>query len=212
MEALLEPPEGISVAQQRTRSRILSAAADHFARFGYRRANIADIADEAGIGKGTVYLYFANKIELLAACVAQEKLELIPQLEQAMDRPPSQRLEAYLQIVIGFAITAPLSGAIIKGDRELSAAMADATEEGLLTDPGQGISLISELVADAAPGLPADERDRLAQILLVVSSLPAHLSSMQFLVDLSAEAFTSSYARVLAHGVASHSPSRTETS
>jgi AcrR family transcriptional regulator len=211
MEALTETPEGTSATQQRTRSRILGAAADHFARFGYRRTNIADIADEAGIGKGTVYLYFDNKIELLAACVAQEKLELIPQLEQAMSRPPSERLEAYLQIAIRFVITAPLSGALIRGDRELSAAMADAAEEGLLTDPGQGISLVAELVADAAPGLADEERDRLAQVLLAVSSLPAHLPALEFLVDLSAEEFTASYARVLALGVASHSPSRTET-
>ena len=39
----------------------MDVATSHFVRFGYRKANIAEIAIDAGIGKGTVYLHFENK-------------------------------------------------------------------------------------------------------------------------------------------------------
>jgi TetR/AcrR family fatty acid metabolism transcriptional regulator len=47
------------------RDAILEAALRVFARHGYAAARVSDIAAEAGIGKGTVYLYFASKEELL---------------------------------------------------------------------------------------------------------------------------------------------------
>ena len=153
----------------------------------------------------TVYLYFPSKIELLTACIAREKAELIPQLEATVELPPEDRLEAYLQIVIRFALTAPLSSALLKGDRELSAVLADAAEEGVPADTGRGVAFIADLIVDAAPGVPEDERDRLAKVLLMIVALPAHISSLQELMDMSNEDFITTYARVLARGVATHS-------
>jgi len=44
---------------------ILDAGLHTFARNGYGAARIGDIAAAAGIGKGTVYLYFSSKEDLL---------------------------------------------------------------------------------------------------------------------------------------------------
>ena len=44
---------------------ILQAAVKVFARRGYFNAKVADIAREAGIADGTVYLYFKSKDEVL---------------------------------------------------------------------------------------------------------------------------------------------------
>ena len=46
---------------------ILDAAARLLLRSPERIANMADVADEAGLAKGTVYLYFPSKEELLLA-------------------------------------------------------------------------------------------------------------------------------------------------
>jgi AcrR family transcriptional regulator len=54
-------------AQQRVREHLLHTAAAHFARDGYDRANINDIALEAGFAKGTIYNYFSSKAELFGA-------------------------------------------------------------------------------------------------------------------------------------------------
>jgi AcrR family transcriptional regulator len=40
---------------------ILDAAKHVYAKKGYHAATIADVAKEAGLGKGTLYLYFKNK-------------------------------------------------------------------------------------------------------------------------------------------------------
>ncbi len=53
--------------RERKRRAILDAAAAEIARHGYDRANINTIAERAGIGRGTIYLYFASKDEVLAA-------------------------------------------------------------------------------------------------------------------------------------------------
>jgi TetR/AcrR family fatty acid metabolism transcriptional regulator len=46
------------------RERILEAAQSIFARKGYYQAKIEEIAELAGVGKGTVYEYFTSKQEL----------------------------------------------------------------------------------------------------------------------------------------------------
>ena len=43
---------------------IIEAAMKIFARDGFHKATISDIAEVAGIGKGTVYEYFNSKTEL----------------------------------------------------------------------------------------------------------------------------------------------------
>lgn len=44
---------------------ILEAAVKTFARTGYHRTRVADIAREAGVADGTVYIYFNNKEDIL---------------------------------------------------------------------------------------------------------------------------------------------------
>lgn len=54
----------VIVDKDKKRREIIEAAMAVFARAGYRRAKIKDVADEAGVGKGTVYEYFRSKREL----------------------------------------------------------------------------------------------------------------------------------------------------
>jgi AcrR family transcriptional regulator len=61
--------DGSSVlaVDSRTRTRILDAALHHIALFGEDRVSISGVADEAGLSRGTVYRYFANREGLLDA-------------------------------------------------------------------------------------------------------------------------------------------------
>jgi AcrR family transcriptional regulator len=49
------------------RSRLVEAACAVFAEKGYAATRVADIAERAAVGKGTVYEYFSSKEELLFA-------------------------------------------------------------------------------------------------------------------------------------------------
>jgi len=55
------------VDKEARRLELVRAAARVFAREGFRGARIADVATEAGLGKGTVYEYFRSKEELFFA-------------------------------------------------------------------------------------------------------------------------------------------------
>jgi AcrR family transcriptional regulator len=66
--------------REATRRHIIRQAASEFARLGFDQANINVIAEHAGIGKGTIYLYFENKRELFLAMlrhIANEQLATI---------------------------------------------------------------------------------------------------------------------------------------
>src|ERR671912_253682 len=53
--------------KQERQQAILDAAERLLRRSPERVANVAEVADEAGLAKGTVYLYFPSKEELLLA-------------------------------------------------------------------------------------------------------------------------------------------------
>ncbi len=54
---------------------VLNAAAAVIARLGYDKTTMADIADEAGVSRGTVYLYFKGKEELFEALLYREWMQ-----------------------------------------------------------------------------------------------------------------------------------------
>lgn len=55
---------------ERTRARILAAAADRFARDGYEQVGVRDIAADAGVDAALVCRYFGSKEDLFAQVVA----------------------------------------------------------------------------------------------------------------------------------------------
>ncbi len=58
------------------RRRILDAAVQVFAARGFYNARVSDIAKEAGVADGTIYLYFKNKDDLLIS-LFEDRMEVI---------------------------------------------------------------------------------------------------------------------------------------
>lgn len=52
--------------------RILDAAAELIIHYGYDKTTVSDIANAAGVSKGTIYLHFAGKDELFEALLFRE--------------------------------------------------------------------------------------------------------------------------------------------
>jgi AcrR family transcriptional regulator len=59
----------LAAAPPDLRTRVLDAADRLLARYGYRKMTVDDIAGEAGIGKGSVYLAFASKEDVALSCI-----------------------------------------------------------------------------------------------------------------------------------------------
>jgi len=63
------------------KEKLLEAAAMVFSQNGYARSTIADVAQQAGIGKGTVYGYFASKEELFFALFNWYGEQAMPEID-----------------------------------------------------------------------------------------------------------------------------------
>ena len=85
------------------REKILTAARGLFARFGFRKTSIEEIAREARIGKGTLYLYFHSKEEIYAEVLTEIGNKMVDELERAASAAgsPADRLKAYLLVKTG---------------------------------------------------------------------------------------------------------------
>jgi AcrR family transcriptional regulator len=53
------------------RQRILEAARKHFRYYGVRKTTMQEIARDAGVAVGTLYIYFRDKDDLLVACTQE---------------------------------------------------------------------------------------------------------------------------------------------
>lgn len=87
------------------REAILVAALELFGRYGFRRTSIDDIARQAGVAKGTVYLYVENK-EALFRTLARTTLDGVlanaRAAAEARGGPIAERLTAVLDAKFGF--------------------------------------------------------------------------------------------------------------
>lgn len=94
-------------AMQETRGRLMEAAAEEFARYGYDKANVNQIAESAGFAIGTVYNYFPSKRDLMLAFIdetAQMHVDYI--VEQVKSTPdPALRMEAFFRAGFDFVET-----------------------------------------------------------------------------------------------------------
>lgn len=72
---------------------ILQAALECFAANGFEGTRLDDVARRAGITKGTIYVYFANKEQLFAATLREKTDPVFAHLAGLMDRPAGPAIE-----------------------------------------------------------------------------------------------------------------------
>jgi AcrR family transcriptional regulator len=82
------------------RQRILDAAEQRLWHYGFKKTTIDEIASDAGVGKGTVYLYFEGKEDIGLAIIANYKEKSLLEIEaiaRDLDKTPPQKLKEMLQ-------------------------------------------------------------------------------------------------------------------
>lgn len=80
-----------------TRARVLTAAAEVFARTGFLATSMNDIVDQAGVTKGAVYFHFASK-EALAVAIVEEQFRQWPAVVEAITRNSPDELTAIVAL------------------------------------------------------------------------------------------------------------------
>ena len=97
-------PSKEEVVQEFRVQSIQEAAMRVIARKGMSAATMADIAGEAGIAKGTIYLYFRDRDELVEKTFESAMTQLHARIDAALDYDVAfeQKLRALLAAVSGF--------------------------------------------------------------------------------------------------------------
>jgi AcrR family transcriptional regulator len=100
-----------------TQTAILEGASRRFAHYGYAKTSMDDIAAEARVAKGTVYLYCANKQDLFYQAVARDLQGWTERLSSLIDpaRPADQILADMGRADAAFVEERPLVADLLAG-------------------------------------------------------------------------------------------------
>jgi AcrR family transcriptional regulator len=143
---------------------IAAAALRLFARYGYKRTSMDDIAREAGVARATLYLHFKGKDDVFRAMLAGLGAQVETRCREALATPGpfAQRLAALMEAHHGTAFAAFSAGEHLG---ELKAVMLAIAGAELAAFETIFVSFARQLFEDAAArgeiaiarsGLPLD--------------------------------------------------------
>jgi TetR/AcrR family transcriptional regulator, fatty acid metabolism regulator protein len=127
--------------------RILDAAVKVFAGKGFHRSRVSEIAREAGVADGTIYLYFKNKDDILISLFEETMQEAVSrfrqEIEEAGDAP--SRLERLVRLHLEEFQANPDLAAVFQVElRQSGRFMRQYRKEGLK----QYLDLIGSILED----------------------------------------------------------------
>jgi len=88
------------------RQAVLDGAFRRFARYGYRRTSLGDIAEEVGLSRPALYHYFRNKEDVFRALSQRINADVVAAVTKAAQQPDGdveERLYAVLEARVGWA-------------------------------------------------------------------------------------------------------------
>jgi AcrR family transcriptional regulator len=81
---------------------ITAAALELFVERGFAATRLEDVAARAGVSKGTVYLYFANKEDLFKAVVREGLVSPIAEMQGLVEQFPGDSFELLRVLIFGW--------------------------------------------------------------------------------------------------------------
>ena len=186
----------------RIQHRILEVATKQFVQFGFRKTSISDIADHAGVGKGSLYLHFESKQELFLSCQLEEQRVLYEQFDKISEMPKEDRLKAYLECTLTFATSAPLSKALLTRPKDYAALIDEMGVTNIKNLSAAGTNLIvKNIISSANKDLSLDDQKSLAVTISLLTSAIGHLPEIIFeMSEVQVKDFVNTLVSLLDHG------------
>jgi AcrR family transcriptional regulator len=140
------PPSKLNNRSLRAQ-RILDAAAQLLERLGYSRVTIDDIARQASVGKGTVYLHWPNREALFMAVLQRELLQFIDDLAPILrDNPEELLLHRLVRHFWLAAYRRPLIRAVFVQDLETLGRLTSAGDPRFIAQQYEAFEAYVELL------------------------------------------------------------------
>jgi len=115
-----EQHRGARDLRQERAGRILDAAATLIQRWGYQKTTLDDIARQARVARGTIYLHWKTREALLGALLARESLKVAEDLRQRMQEDPQgATLQGFAKHSLLATLHNPLMRAMMARDSEM---------------------------------------------------------------------------------------------
>ncbi|MEJ7598028.1 MAG: TetR/AcrR family transcriptional regulator [Kofleriaceae bacterium] len=96
------------------RARILAAAERVFAKRGFFAARVSEIAKDAGVADGTIYLYFKSKDDLLISLFEARMKQVNAALREAVAAvPPADQLRAFIRTYLRLVNDEPAAAEVL---------------------------------------------------------------------------------------------------
>jgi AcrR family transcriptional regulator len=106
--------------RQQRADRILDAAAELMLRWGYKKTTIDDIARQASVAKGTIYLHWKTRGDLFSALMRREYNRLVVDIQQRIaGDPEGGTLEGITKHSMLATMKSPLMKAVLLRDTDL---------------------------------------------------------------------------------------------
>jgi TetR/AcrR family fatty acid metabolism transcriptional regulator len=146
------------------RERILTAAERIFARRGFFAAKVSDVAKEAGVADGTIYLYFKSKDDLLISLFERRMQQVNEALREAVAGidSPREQLRAFIKTYLQLVHDEPTAVEVLTIELRQSSKFMKEYENPQFAD---FLRLLGGIIADA------QERRELDR------SIPAHVAA-----------------------------------
>ena len=124
---------------------ILAAACDLFAKQGYMRASIAELADACKLSRGALYHYFESKEAILFAILDAHVRQMIADVEVAMARQSTtlDRFRAAIRAIVELNARSSNEQRLILNDLSF---LAEAEQQAIKTLERQLVDTISDLL------------------------------------------------------------------
>ena len=150
--------------------RILDAAADLFAHFGYDKTTVDDIARSAGVSKGAIYLHFKGKDALFEGLLIRQMLTFSEQWLAHLEVDPKGGTIGGMYKNMLYALNDnPFMAAILKQDRHVFG--------NYLRKPDSFFRKLDDGQRDKEEGQRASPRDEFVRLMQEAGAIRSDLDS-----------------------------------
>lgn len=104
----------------KTQEQILAAAAEVITRIGYDKTTMSDVAEEAGLSRRTIYLYFQGKEDLFEALVYREWMQYAQMWVDYVEADPrGGTLGGFFRATMRAVNSRPLIASVMRRDHRV---------------------------------------------------------------------------------------------
>ena len=124
----------VELNKENKRASLLKTSFQLFSEKGFAKTSISDIVKEAGMAKGTFYLYFKDKYDLRDQLVIRKSLQVIREANEALESKPQKGFENQFIAYVDHIIECLEKDKILLRfiNRNLSGALFESMMEGAI--------------------------------------------------------------------------------